>query len=322
MNMGTAIPFLSGAMRLFCASGGVILAATVTGPAVHAGGLPSPNQYNTTPVPLDLVSLEAPLSGSWDVPLDPDNIEEYGQCTYWAAEKRPDLAYEVEYVYGYPQYHGAFDWKVDAVTAGYPVDQTPEVGDLAALPPGYAYTDSAGTTWTAGSGGHLAYVEQINSDGSFVVSEMNAGWPLHGDIALVPAMAAQGMYFIHQLHPTFFSGEDIPWPSGVYYLTFPNGNYLGYYSYHDQFQLPLSFRSRLRVRVRRRRWQQRRLSLRFHERRLPLHESGLSRFRTCTISGWQSVVYYYPDPSDARDTTTRMGSVISTCSIPGKIISK
>ena len=59
---------------------------------------------------------------------------------------------------------------------------------------------------------------------------MNAGWPLHGDIALVPALASQGMYFIHQLHPSFFSGETFL-GNGVYYLTFPDGNYLGYYSY-------------------------------------------------------------------------------------------
>ena len=209
---------------------GVIFAVAATGGSVRAGGLPTPNQYNTTPVSLDLVSPGVPLAGPWDVPQDPGNIEEYGQCTYWAAEKRPDLAHQVEYGYGYPQYHGAFDWKVDAAEAGYPIDQTPAVGDVAASPPGYAYTNGAGTTWTAGSGGHVAYVEQVNADGSFVVSEMNAGWPLHGDLALVPAAAAQGMYFIHQLHPSFFAGETLL-GNGVYYLTFPDGNYLGYYSY-------------------------------------------------------------------------------------------
>ena len=212
------------------AGGAAILAALALGATARAGGLPIPSQYNTTPVALSLVSVGAPLDGPWDVPPDPNNIEQYGQCTYWAAEKRPDVAHYVEDVYGYSQYHGAFDWEPDAAEAGYPIDHAPQVGDIAASPPGYAFTTGEGTTWTAGSGGHVTYVEQVNADGSFVVSEMNAGWPLHGDIALIPAGAAGGMYFIHQLHPAFFAGET-PLGQGVYYLTFPNGNYLGYYSY-------------------------------------------------------------------------------------------
>ena len=218
------------ASRLVRGVGAASLAAVALGAPVRAGGLPIPSPYNTTPVALDLVSTSAPLDGPWDVPHDPNNIEEYGQCTYWAAEKRPDIAHDVEYVYGYSQYHGAFDWEADAAEAGYPIDHAPQAGDIAASPPGYTFTASGGTTWTAGTGGHVSYVERVNSDGSFVVSEMNAGWPLHGDIALIPARAAEGMYFIHQLHPSFFTGEE-SLGEGVYYLTFPNGNYLGYYSY-------------------------------------------------------------------------------------------
>jgi hypothetical protein len=89
---------------------------------------------------------------------------------------------------------------------------------------------SDGTTWTAGPVGHVSYVEQVNTDGSFVVSEMNAGYPLLGDIALVPAAAASGMYFIHQKHAPFFTGEQAL-GGAAYYLAFPGGTYFGYYAY-------------------------------------------------------------------------------------------
>ena len=299
--------------------GAAVLAAVAMGATARAGGLPIPSDYNTTPVSLDLVSTKTPLYGPWDVPPDPNNIEEYGQCTYWAAEKRPDIAYEAEYVYGYPQYHGAFDWEVDAAAAGYPIDHTPRVGDLAASPPGYTFTSSDGTTWTAGSVGHLTYVEQVNSDGSFVVSEMNAGWPLHGDIALLPAAAAAGMSFIHQLHPSFFTGEE-SLGAGVYYLTFPNGNYLGYYSYLTDssylyhFDLGYEYVS----------------DAGDGNRGIYLYDFTSGDFFYTSPGfafpylydfGLESVVYYYPDPNNAGHYNTdgvRYFFVFNT----GQIISK
>ncbi len=156
---------------------------------------------------MNLVSDSSPVCGPWNLPDDPSNPDQYGQCTYWVAEKRPDLEAVVNQ-YGYSQYGGAFDWKVDAVKAGYPIDQTPTAGDVAAMPPGdfytWTYTNSAGYWWTFGFTadsvvGHVAYVEQVNADGSFVTSEMSGEWPLQGDIRWVPAKATSGMYFIHQI---------------------------------------------------------------------------------------------------------------------------
>jgi surface antigen len=176
-----------------------------------AGSPPTPNQYNTTPnsptCSVNIVSDSSPVCGPWNLPDDPNNPEQYGQCTYWAAEKRPDLQ-EVLNQYGYSQYGGAFDWKVDAAKAGYRIDQTPQVGDVVAMPPGdfytWTYTNSAGYWWTFSFTadavvGHVAYVERVNTDGSFVTSEMYGEWTLQGDIRYVPAKAASGMYFIHQL---------------------------------------------------------------------------------------------------------------------------
>ena len=144
---------------------------------------------------MSVVSKRAPLSGPFDVPLDPANIQSYGQCTYWVEEKRPELITNAVQKFGGGN---AFDWKRDAAAAGYLIDHTPRVGDVAAYPPGtYLFTQSDGVFWSAGEVGHVAYVERVDPDGSFVISEMNVTSPLHGDIALAPATSAAGAYFIH-----------------------------------------------------------------------------------------------------------------------------
>ena len=177
-----------------CAS---VWAALTLGVTARAGLLPLPDVYNTTPVSLNSVSATAPLSGAWNVPVDPSNTEEYGQCTYWAAEKRPDIEHNAISKYGYPQYdRGAFNWNSDAALAGYRIDHTPAAGDVAVYPPNYTYSVDGGEE-VAGPGGHVAYVERVNSDASFVVSEMNWQLPLEGEIGYVPAAAAAGIYFIH-----------------------------------------------------------------------------------------------------------------------------
>ena len=140
------------------------------------------------------------------MPDDPNNPNPYGECTYWAAEKRPDLQ-EVVTKYG-PANSSAFDWKLAGVKAGYPIDQVPVAGDIVAMPPGdfytWTYTNAAGYWWTFNftadpAVGHLAYVERVNTDGSFVTSEMNGDGSLQGDFRYVPAKAVSGMYFVHQL---------------------------------------------------------------------------------------------------------------------------
>ena len=72
----------------------------------------------------------------------------YGYCTWYVATRR--------HVY----WDGnASDWWPNARRAGRPEGQTPEVGAIM-------------VTWES-SYGHVAYVEQVNPDGSWVVSEMN-----------------------------------------------------------------------------------------------------------------------------------------------------
>ena len=77
----------------------------------------------------------------------------FGQCTYYVATK-------VEI----PWHGDAWTWYTNAQTAGWQVGTTPRVGSVM-------------VTWESRTFGHVSYVESINADGTWVVSEMNyIGW--------------------------------------------------------------------------------------------------------------------------------------------------
>jgi surface antigen len=72
----------------------------------------------------------------------------FGYCTWYVANKR--------YI---PWFGNAAQWWPNARPYGYPEGQTPQVGAvMVTMESGY---------------GHVAYVEKVNADGSWVVSEMN-----------------------------------------------------------------------------------------------------------------------------------------------------
>ncbi len=76
----------------------------------------------------------------------------YGYCTWYVASRRP-----------VPWTGDAWSWFGNARAMGFPTGQTPQPGSIM-------------VTWESWVG-HVAYVEQVNADGSYVVSEMNyAGW--------------------------------------------------------------------------------------------------------------------------------------------------
>ena len=76
----------------------------------------------------------------------------YGYCTWWVAHKR--------YV---PWRGDAAQWWWNARPFGYAEGSTPRVGAIMVMAAGGA----------AAPEGHVAYVESVNANGSFVVSEMN-----------------------------------------------------------------------------------------------------------------------------------------------------
>jgi len=87
-------------------------------------------------------------TGSGDATYASNGQFPYGYCTWYVAQKR-----HVTWT------GNAYQWWPNARAQGRPEGQTPRVGAIM-------------VTWES-SVGHVAYVEQVNSDGSWVVSEMN-----------------------------------------------------------------------------------------------------------------------------------------------------
>ncbi len=84
-------------------------------------------------------------------------IYPFGQCTWYVNTRRPA-----------PWGGNAWQWYSRAKAYGRPVGATPRVGAIM-------------VTWESPYWGHVAYVEQVYSDGSWLVSEMNyysngGGW--------------------------------------------------------------------------------------------------------------------------------------------------
>ncbi|MCL4543303.1 MAG: CHAP domain-containing protein [Chloroflexi bacterium] len=80
----------------------------------------------------------------------------YGQCTWWALSRRPDLAGSV--------WGNAWQWASEARVNGRAEGTTPRLGAIAVFQPGVE-----GADWE----GHVGYVIQVGSNGRFAVSEMN-----------------------------------------------------------------------------------------------------------------------------------------------------
>lgn len=83
-----------------------------------------------------------------------------GYCTWYVANKRIAAGNPLPNNLG-----NASTWGYLAAAYGLPTGHTPQVG-------------AAAITSTSGYG-HVGYVERINPDGSFLMSEMNANWVLY-----------------------------------------------------------------------------------------------------------------------------------------------
>lgn len=93
-------------------------------------------------------------------PIFGGNGYAYGYCTWHAANRRAAVGRPIPNNWG-----NATTWDEGARAMGLRVDHVPEVGAI-------LQTDGG---W--GGYGHVAFVEQVNPDGSWVISEMNyVGW--------------------------------------------------------------------------------------------------------------------------------------------------
>ena len=105
-----------------------------------------------------LTSLRPP-SGQWP------NHFAFGYCTWYVATRR--------YV---PWFGNAIEWWANARAYGFPEGQSPQVGSIMVTR----------ESWF----GHVGYVEAVNGDGSWTVSEMNfTGWDVVDRRTLRPGQA-------------------------------------------------------------------------------------------------------------------------------------
>jgi surface antigen len=115
---------------------------------------PTPPPAPPTPAPVRRAAVARALAGpSWSVGSvsGASNGFTYGYCTWWVAHKR--------YV---PWRGNAAQWWWNARPFGYAEGSAPRPGAIMVM--GYSGSSPQG---------HVAYVESVNPNGSFLVSEMN-----------------------------------------------------------------------------------------------------------------------------------------------------
>ena len=85
------------------------------------------------------------------------------QCTWWAAMRRNQIGKPVDAHMG-----NGGQWNDTAARLGYKVGRSPKPGDVICFEPG--------VHGSSGYYGHVAVVEQVNSDGSILISQSGKGW--------------------------------------------------------------------------------------------------------------------------------------------------
>ena len=85
------------------------------------------------------------------------------QCTWWAAMRRNQIGKPVDAHMG-----NGGQWNDTAARLGYPVGRSPKPGDVMCF--------EGGVHGSSVAYGHVAVVEQVNSDGSILISQSGTGW--------------------------------------------------------------------------------------------------------------------------------------------------
>ncbi len=134
-------------------AGSMLMLPDGVGPALDSGGIGKKtvrsvtwNRFGRQVTNYTIVWSNVPVYGS-------GGKFPYGYCTWWVAHRR--------YV---PWSGNAWQWWYNARQFGYAEGQLPLVGAIMVQ----------GISWMSPVG-HVAYVESLNADGSFTVSEMNYG---------------------------------------------------------------------------------------------------------------------------------------------------
>jgi surface antigen len=138
-------------------------------------------------IPLALVALLMPASAGAASDHPHQSWFAYGQCTWLAYNKRPDIVDYGAAHNGFYHWDG-WEWSGHARAEGYSVNHKPRKGDIA------VWDRNEGG---AGSKGHLAYVRALYTKGRVGIVEMN--WNGHKDARRRTLTAAyvKKLDFIH-----------------------------------------------------------------------------------------------------------------------------
>lgn len=115
---------------------------------------------------------------------DTGNAYPYGQCTWWAYQRRSELGLPTGSLFG-----NATDWADSARRLGYWVSSTPLAGDAVVFHAGQYDADPVY--------GHVGVVERVDADGSVRISEANVGGRVGPFTRIIPADRARELEYIH-----------------------------------------------------------------------------------------------------------------------------
>jgi surface antigen len=116
----------------------------------------------------------------YNVASYPGDDYAWGNCTWWVAIRRSQIGEPVPNSWG-----NAATWATRAQADGYLVDHTPAYGAIMQTP----FVDNGL--------GHVAFVESVNENGSWTISEMNVKGLDVVDYKTLSAADAAGYNFIH-----------------------------------------------------------------------------------------------------------------------------
>lgn len=153
--------------------------AAVQAPTAQILKAPATTQHSqTAAAPIQAVA-NPPVNIRPAIHSSGSNYFPWGQCTYWAAQERPDIGSRV--------IGNAASWLYSARAAGLATGTVPRAGAVVVYQPG-----AQGAAWT----GHVAYVTSVSPDGvHFTISEMN--FPYWGRVTSRSSWTGGGVAFIY-----------------------------------------------------------------------------------------------------------------------------
>lgn len=120
-------------------------------------------------------------SGIYYVSSYPGDYYAWGNCTWWTAMRRDQIGEPIPNSWG-----NAATWAYYAALDGYKVDHTPSYGAIMQI------------SDVDGGLGHVAFVENVNLNGTWHISEMNVLGLDVVDYKTEPPAAAINFNFIHE----------------------------------------------------------------------------------------------------------------------------